>query len=349
MTTTKLQRTTRRGHPDGQTHLGWWDAVQPDRHGLRYVWERDQPDGLDGIWTGKRHPAWRHADHLHLLWQRRMLGGNACTNDYYHTYALWTKNAKGHVSTITYDYIIWVLPLSETDPNGAVTSATYDEYGRFTSLTKPGETTPSLNVTYVNSPFKVTLEQTIQGTQKFKLVRNYDGLGRQTLTVTDNTIIVSSTFDAYGRALTQSTPYAGTETAYYSTTTYDALGRPLTMTAPDGTVTSYNYNGLYSTVTDGKGNKTTTETNILGWTLSVTPKDSSGLPFGPNVDYEYDELGNLTFVSRGGADLTLTYDKAGRKLTMNDPDMGVWSYAYNALGNMTQPDRCTRMCADLDV
>ena len=31
----------------------------------------------------------------------------------------------------------------------------------------------------------------------------------------------------------------------------------------------------------------------------------------------------------------MTYDKAGRKLTMSDPDMGNWNYSYNALGNLT--------------
>jgi len=73
------------------------------------------------------------------------IGGTACANDGYYTYALWTKNAKGHKSTVTYDYALG-LPLTETDPNGAVTTATYDVFGRFKSLTKPGETSPSLNV-----------------------------------------------------------------------------------------------------------------------------------------------------------------------------------------------------------
>jgi YD repeat-containing protein len=39
---------------------------------------------------------------------------------------------------------------------------------------------------------------------------------------------------------------------------------------------------------------------------------------------------------RGGAEMSLTYDKAGGKLTMDDPDLGDWNYAYNALGSMTR-------------
>lgn len=36
--------------------------------------------------------------------------------------------------------------------------------------------------------------------------------------------------------------------------------------------------------------------------------------------------------------MSLTYDNAGRKLTMADPDMGNWSYVYNALGGMTRQE-----------
>jgi YD repeat-containing protein len=52
------------------------------------------------------------------------------------------------------------------------------------------------------------------------------------------------------------------------------------------------------------------------------------------VTFTYDPLGNMLTATRG-ATMTLTYDKAGRKWTMADPDMGNWSYVYNALGSMT--------------
>ncbi|RJP48658.1 MAG: hypothetical protein C4583_13840 [Anaerolineaceae bacterium] len=252
------------------------------------------------------------------------IGGKWCPKNDYHTYALWTKNAMGHISYVTYDYSLG-LPLTETDPNGAMTSATYDNFGRFTSLTKPGDTSPSLNVSYVNNPFKVTLTQKIDATHTFTVVRNYDGMGRQTSTVT-NGVTVASTFDAYGRVLTQTMPG---ETAHKTTTTYDALGRPLTVTAPDTTQTNYAYDGLTTSVTDANSHAHTTVTDILGRTLSITP------PTGPAVTFTYDPLGNMLTAERGGATVTLTYDKASRKLTMDDPDMGNWSYVYNALGGVT--------------
>ncbi len=36
----------------------------------------------------------------------------------------------------------------------------------------------------------------------------------------------------------------------------------------------------------------------------------------------------------GSALVIMTYDKAGRKTAMDDPDKGYWQYAYNALGEM---------------
>jgi YD repeat-containing protein len=46
----------------------------------------------------------------------------------------------------------------------------------------------------------------------------------------------------------------------------------------------------------------------------------------------------LTQVTYGTAVTSLTYDYAGRKTAMDDPDMGDWAYTYDALGNLTSQD-----------
>ncbi|MBV6396583.1 MAG: hypothetical protein HFACDABA_02183 [Anaerolineales bacterium] len=257
-------------------------------------------------------------------------GARTSTTTYdptYHTYAVTTTDALGHSYNVTYDYSLG-LPVSETDPNGVLTTATYDSFGRFTGLTKPGDSTPTLNVSYQESPYVVTLNQKVDGTHTYTVVRTYDGMGRETLTNT-NGILVKYTYDAYGRAVIQSMPRLSGETVYNIITTYDALGRSLTATAPDGAVTTTAYNGLTTTVTDTSGRTTTTISDILGRNLSITP------PAGPAVSFTYDALGNMLTAARGGVTSTLTYDSAGRKLTMVDPDMGSWSYGYDALGSMT--------------
>ena len=52
------------------------------------------------------------------------------------------------------------------------------------------------------------------------------------------------------------------------------------------------------------------------------------------VTYAYDPFGNLTSTNAGGVATTLAYDLRGRKTSMTDPDMGTWTYAYNALGEL---------------
>ena len=63
-------------------------------------------------------------------------------------------------------------------------------------------------------------------------------------------------------------------------------------------------------------------------------------PTGPGVSYTYDAADRLVSTVRGGVTTTLAYDLAGRKTSMDDPDMGEWSYTYDALGNLL-PRRIT--------
>lgn len=52
------------------------------------------------------------------------------------------------------------------------------------------------------------------------------------------------------------------------------------------------------------------------------------------LEFLYDAFGNLIRTDAGGVVTTLSYDGRGRKIAMTDPDMGTWSYAYNALGEL---------------
>jgi len=60
----------------------------------------------------------------------------------------------------------------------------------------------------------------------------------------------------------------------------------------------------------------------------------------PRTRSVHDRLSNLTgVIDAVGNTTTLGYDLAGRKSTMSDPDMGTWSYTYDAAGNLkTQLD-----------
>ncbi|MBN2116476.1 MAG: hypothetical protein JW730_07895 [Anaerolineales bacterium] len=236
------------------------------------------------------------------------------------------------------DYILG-LPTREMDPNGNITSAHYDTFGRMTRLIRPGDdsTYPTVAIDYHDTSFFWTeIRQRIDEARYLTIRRHYDGIGRQTYIENGHTnagsfsldSIISYQYPAFN-IVQQSMPYAAGGTAFYATTESDVLGRPLTVTAPNGNVTSYSYDGLVSAVTDAKGYSTTATTDEWGRLLSVAP------PAGPGVTYTYDEFNNLKTAARGGVTTEIYYDHAGRKTSMVDPDMGNWSYSYDALGSLT--------------
>jgi RHS repeat-associated protein len=288
----------------------------------------------------------------------------------YNTYPVSVTNELGHVTQTAYNYALG-LPVSVTDPNGATTQASYDDFGRMTKIAAPGDSlaAPTLQIAYVNynsstnKPFQVNLTQRVDGTAWIQLSRFYDGAGRQIQTQTVNAVVdgsprnvvVDYQFNAAGRLVKQSipwprsngTPIFETQDFTQSTiTTYDVLGRTSLVTQPNTNAVQYLYGDLTTTVIDPKDNSTTTTVDVWGRTIYVVP------PTGPAVGYVYDVKGQLLKAIRGtstevgnclanpatncpaGKTVNIQYDSAGRKLNMNDPDMGFWEYEYDALGNL---------------
>jgi YD repeat-containing protein len=243
-------------------------------------------------------------------------------------------------------------PSSLTDANGAVTSGEYDNFGRLTKIIRPGDssTSPTMSFAYFDtaSPMRIELRQRITGSTYTTIYHYYDGLGRLVQQQTVGAVLASGTkdvlvdswYDGYGQRLEQTVPYEVNSGSYFHTrdgskastqTEYDVLGRPYREIATDGSFTEYNYSDLKVTRTDALGHATQFFLDDWGRTVQVIP------PAGPGVTYTYDEADNLTQATRGGATTSLYYDKAGRKIEMDDPDMGNnWLYVYNAVNTLTQ-------------
>ncbi|HKZ54828.1 MAG TPA: RHS repeat-associated core domain-containing protein, partial [Anaerolineales bacterium] len=150
-------------------------------------------------------------------------------------------------------------------------------------------------------------------------------------------ILVDTAYDGYGRPIRQSVPYAVAPGSGYrapdlgqpsTTTTYDALGRPVLVTSPDGSRQITNYQSLTILVTDPVGRVTRRQSDVWGRLVEVVP------PRPPTASYFYDPLDRLIRVESGGNAIAIEYDQAGRKLWLDDPDLGRWTYAYDALGNL---------------
>jgi RHS repeat-associated protein len=259
----------------------------------------------------------------------------------YHALAATIINPLVQSTTVGYD--VKGLPISETDPNQVETTAGYDEFGRMTSLVKPGDSvaSPTIKIIYHDgTPSWTEISQKISDDRYYTLRRYYDGMGRQFKMETGSTVnsvftLINQTDTIYDSPTVtrQSMPYAPGETPVYTTTEVNSSAQTATVTAPDGTQTVTATNGLTSSITDGNSHTTTTVKDVWGRVVSVTPPD------GPGVSYGYDILGNLVSATRGGSTVTLAYDHAGQKTSMSDPDMGNWFYSYDALGNlMSQVD-----------
>ncbi|WP_420628130.1 RHS repeat-associated core domain-containing protein [Candidatus Leptofilum sp.] len=211
---------------------------------------------------------------------------------------------------------------------------------------------------------------------KHATIHYYDGLGREIQVrqryvnvagVGERDVVVVNEYNALGQVSCTSVPFyvstsAGTVTDSCSskdrtTTTYDALGRPLIITAPDGTTTTNSYSVL-DTVTvdsynilskvetiDGNGQGIRRFSNARGELVLVRELNETNGWYA-DTRYSYDLLGNLVTVGTSGSqnsnpgtflrEVTMTYDNFGRKTGMEDPDMGDWSYEYDAAGNLTR-------------
>jgi RHS repeat-associated protein len=280
----------------------------------------------------------------------------AYDQDGYHTYAISSSNALGQTTAMAYNYSLGV-PVSVTDPNGSITAAAYDPFGRMIKVAAPGDElqTPTLAITYYDTriPFQVGLEQTIDEETSLTIHHFYSGLGQliQSQTVgavvdgQPKNIVVDTQYDVLGRQMKATVPSAR---AYNAAPTFlsqnfsqlvtvnaylDTFGRLSESALPNGNTTRYAYNGLTTLVTDPDDNTRTEVQDVWGRVVSVSSPESPGL------SYTYDTLDRLVRAVKGSGEAATTteiaYNRAGQKISMTDPDMGHWTYQYDGLGNLT--------------
>ncbi len=255
------------------------------------------------------------------------------------------KNALNQTTNYT-SYDVHGRLLSMTDPNGVVTSMTYDARGRIKTNTVAGDTSSfdydaAGNLTKITLPNASYLSYTydnahrltqIKDNQNNKIIYTLDNDGNRTQEdVKDASGTLRRTqsrvFDQLSR-MTQSIGGVNQTTVFgydangnqisvldplnrNSTSSYDALDRLITSTDPNSNNTSYAY--------DARDNLT-----------SVT--DARNLV----TTYSYDGLDNLTqLVSPDTGTTTYTYDDAGNRLTQTDARNKTTTYTYDALNRLT--------------
>lgn len=250
----------------------------------------------------------------------------------------------------------WGSVTSTTDPNGKVTSASYDALGRVTAVWLPGRTQGSqtANSTYAYVISRtgyntITTQQLTAAETYLPTVTFYDGLlrERQTQTrssdrTTDSSLITDKVYDSRGLLS-------------YTNNRWPSTGLPgATLKVPSVSVpsrTRYVYDGAgrvtaqIDDVNQAEFSRTTTSYD--GDRISVTPP-AGGVPQMTISD----ALGRTTEIRRYTGSTasgpykatTYTYNNAGQIATATDPAGNVVSYGYDVRGRQistTDPDAGT--------
>lgn len=268
-------------------------------------------------------------------------------------------DANGHTTTAKCDEFGRITEIRQPGDESGLATVTAD-YTKYQSDTAPANIVTKTNLNdsnYITSiQYASGLGQVLQTQQKW--------IGGT------NTLVTKSGYDAAGRQIqTEVQPHDIPLNGFYTggfgdviETTYDGLDRVKQVNNPNHTYTQYAYdvverNGQYLLKqiaydprivnNTGDTNEKYTYTNALGQVVEVTSKwkDTKASNDFRNeymrVLYTYDAAGNLVNVEqRYGSNMWLTtwmtYDKAGRKLSMSDPDMGNWVYKYDTSGNLKE-------------
>lgn len=228
-----------------------------------------------------------------------------------------SDNDQNIIVDVSYDRAGRVL--NQREPNGNVTSYTYDLLNRRTSLTNP-----LLNM----------------------WLTDYTDLGegktRQTLTYPDNFNPVLRDFDRLGRL--SSIQYGGPFTTPDVAMTYDKLGNRLKMSEHDVAdfghlirETNFGYDAvqrLTSVGYDTDGNGTSEETVAYTYDAGGL-RTKLVLPGTLNVIYTYDARGQLASLKDwDNQTTTFAYDNVGRQIVTERPNRLRSRYEYDAAGRL---------------
>ncbi|MBL7663002.1 VCBS repeat-containing protein [bacterium] len=271
-------------------------------------------------------------------------------------------NALGHISSMQFDSRFGAL-LSYTDPNGLVSSYSYDGFGRSTGVFMPDNT--SIAIDYCAFPQAGTILPTfnhgvsIIQTGRPKKYVQYDILGRAVRTTRegfDGTLIFKDNiFDNSFRLVRMTDPYYQTNpnppTFIYG---YDILDRINLAQDPNGASSTFSWaapatnlvsnpivttNGFGQVIEQQLPQNHIRQTiyNDIGQVIQVKEIDATNSNLVSWQSYKYDAGGNLYKTANAKNNITtIDTDDFGLRLSLSSPDSGLTTYRYNVLGELLQ-------------
>ena len=285
------------------------------------------------------------------------------------TFPLLITNATRNQTELRdYDFGLGVIT-SQTGPNGLTTTWDYDSFGRRVLETRPDSTTTRWEYGDCNNAVVANCAHFVKTTTSGSapVITYFDNLNRQireeSTSFTGEKIYIDSAYNRLGQRLKATQPYFASSGQIRETEfRYDNLGRIVHEIRPgfvdiDGVNNGYlktlmvytgrtqdsyidiNAASVEAPVTvDSAERKMTKIYDARGNVVQMHDYDGSDRFI---TRYRYDPLGNLIeTIDAGNADgaignsSTVFYDKRDRKTRMDDPDMGIWTYTYNAFGEL---------------
>lgn len=225
------------------------------------------------------------------------------------------------------------------DSNGPVPSSTLAASSTV-SCTYPNSVTPS-GTTPLNAKFMI---QSVAHGIKNHLPPTYqvlDPRGRQVRNISigfgSRPVFQDTYYDNYGKVDLKSRPYFYGDQPPTEQQCYDQLDRVVEVDEPSQESILRTYQGrvatIHHTFASGRTAKTTIRTNDRNNPVKVVDTE------GGTTEYDYDAGDRLTkilgpMVHGKRAVITYRYDSVGHRDRTIDPDMGAWTYRYNAFGEL---------------
>jgi|GEM_PF-1699055 len=266
-----------------------------------------------------------------------------------HTYPAVAINPLGHITYYSYDPGTGnVLTLRKND---ITTMYVYDTHGRVIKEVLPYDTVdmPTKRYSYGGMlPFQINVSSRTTANNLRVTRYHYDGFANlvQLIVDRDSDVIVKNIYyDGSGRPIAEDNPYVTTSPLVFpsgvgvTNYTYDALNRIVIVVNPDGKNKTTIFLKGNITDFDENGHKHNYVVDALGRIVSVHEYNRDPA-IGDGVEeyvttYSYDGNDNLVMITDAvGNRFNFTYDSLGRKIRMEDPDMGVWTYSYDTRGNL---------------
>jgi RHS repeat-associated protein len=285
-------------------------------------------------------------------------------------------DAGGAALTTTYTYDArFGKETSRSGPGCGAVQSTYDVFGRLAAVIEPGQTAtqPTRKYVYVLGarPRIETHTLELELVPHYRLdIAFFDALGRpqqrqsqrlvgnQVRTVVTDAVVRSQG----GRIVETHTPYLAPVTtnpptqfvpvpASHPTTVmlHDPFGRVVSTLTPDDRLETTSRAKIFRTVqcdakhgaSSNQGTCTEAEVDALDRVIAKrTFLGSATTPYSVQT-FQYNAFDKVWLEQHNGdvaTNIITSFDGLGRKLSVTDPDSGVWRYDYDLGGNLTYQD-----------